>query len=113
MAKVTVTFQERKKKNIKMTCTEIKVFLCVVWILVYLHTSLHHIYVLNAVFLRRFSLFVFRQCQIITAGEVDGDRIILRLSFVIRLFVLHIRKHSWAVHTCSCQESDSASFASG
>lgn len=33
---------------------------------------------------------LFQQCQIITAREADGDRIILCLSFVIWQFVLYI-----------------------
>lgn len=66
----------------KMMCSQIKVFLCVIWILVYLHTGLHHIYVLNTVVLRNSSLFVFQQCQVTVAREVHGDNLVFSHSQV-------------------------------
>lgn len=44
MAKVTVTFWGSEGEE---WCALKSRFLCVIWILVYLRTSLHHIYVLN------------------------------------------------------------------
>lgn len=54
------------------------------------HTPLRHLYVLNRVFLRHFSLFACQRCQIITAREAGGDGIILCLSFVPGQFVLAV-----------------------
>lgn len=88
-----------------MMCSQIKVFLRVTWILVYLHTGLHHIYVLNTGFLRNSSLFVFQQCQVIVAREVHEDNLVFSHSLC-----WVCGKHNWAVWIRSCQESDSASF---
>lgn len=54
MDEVAASFQ---KKSIPL-CTQIQALPSVIWILVSLHTSLYHIYVPNAVFLRNFSLCV-------------------------------------------------------